>query len=223
MNKIIFELSNNNRHKNRILAHPPSICPQCHNSIAPKFEKGLFIADDYAQLLFQCTHQNCRKLFISSYNVKAYDSSNPAELIDSQPTTYKKESFSGEIQGISINFIKIYNQAIQALSMSMEDIAGVGLRKSIEFLIKDFAIVKNPKNEEEIKRKLLSQCINDYIEDSRIKKLSKLAVWLGNDETHYVRKWEQKDIKDLKILIKLVVNYIENDILSDQYLQDMSD
>ena len=45
--------------------------------------------------------------------------------------------------------------------------------------------------------------------------------WLGNDETHYVRKWEEKDIRDLKILIRLTESWIQNSILTDKYLREM--
>ena len=51
----------------------------------------------------------------------------------------------------------------------------------------------------------------------------KRAVWLGNDETHYVRKWEDKDISDLKRLIKLTVNWIENNLLTQDYMSTMEE
>lgn len=48
------------------------------------------------------------------------------------------------------------------------------------------------------------------------------AVWLGNDETHYVRKWEEKDVNDLKLLVRLTVNWIDNVLLTKKYIADMS-
>ncbi len=47
------------------------------------------------------------------------------------------------------------------------------------------------------------------------------AAWLGNDETHYERRWEQHDIKDLRLLIRLSVNWIENVILTMEYEEGM--
>lgn len=55
---------------------------------------------------------------------------------------------------------------------------------------------------------LLGQCINDYIDDDKIKKSSKVSAWLGNDETHYIKKFEDKDINDLKRFIDTVVYFI---------------
>jgi len=98
----------------------------------------------------------------------------------------------------------------------------VGYRKSLEFLVKDYCILKQPGAAEEIKKTLLGQCIGTWVEDPKVKECAKRAAWLGNDETHYLRKWESKDINDLKILITLTVNWIHNDILTERYMKEMS-
>jgi hypothetical protein len=36
---------------------------------------------------------------------------------------------------------------------------------------------------------LVSSVIEEYIDDSDLKEIAKRAIWLGNDETHIVRKW----------------------------------
>jgi hypothetical protein len=51
--------------------------------------------------------------------------------------------------------------------------------------------------------------------------MAERATWLGNDETHYVRKWEDKDINDLKILIKVTLHWIEMELLTEQYKTEM--
>ena len=48
--------------------------------------------------------------------------------------------------------------------------------------------------------------ITAYIAHPKVASLAERDVWLGNDETHYVRKWEGKDVQDLKLLIKLTVS-----------------
>lgn len=47
--------------------------------------------------------------------------------------------------------------------------------------------------------------------------MAKRAVWLGNDETHYVRIWTEHDVKSLKMLIDLTIHWIDADALSDQF------
>lgn len=99
----------------------------------------------------------------------------------------------------------------------------MGYRKALEYLIKDFAISQSPTDDERIKKLPLANCISQYIKDTSVQSAAKRATWLGNDETHYVRKWETKDVKDLKILIRLTVNAIENVLLAAHYENEMPD
>ena len=43
----------------------------------------------------------------------------------------------------------------------------------------------------------------------------------GNDETHYVRKWEGKDINDLKKLISMTIAWIEIEQLTVDLAKEM--
>jgi len=88
-------------------------------------------------------------------------------------------------------------------------------------LVKDYCINNNPDKTKNIKKESLSDCIKNYIDDANIKNCAELATWLGNDETHYERRWETKDIKDLKILIDLTVIFIQSRALAEQYTKDM--
>jgi hypothetical protein len=60
-----------------------------------------------------------------------------------------------------------------------------------------------------------------YIKSEQIKGIAKRAAWLGNDETHYVRKWEDKDLNDLKKLITLTLHWIEIETLTEEVIADM--
>lgn len=68
---------------------------------------------------------------------------------------------------------------------------------------------------------LLAKCIDDYVDDAMVKAVAKRAVWLGNDETHYVRKWEEKDVHDLKGLIRLTTLWIEKERETERLLSEM--
>ena len=99
--------------------------------------------------------------------------------------------------------------------MNLNEIAGIGYRKALEFLIKDYCIDKNKEQEEKIKKEPLSQVITNYILSDKIKNFAKASIWIGNDETHYVRKYEDKDIKDLKRFISATVAYITYELIAD--------
>lgn len=98
----------------------------------------------------------------------------------------------------------------------------MGYRKALEFLIKDYLTLLTPSDEDGIKKTALGNCINK-IDNTSIKQLARRATWLGNDETHYIRKWEDKDITDLKNLIDLTCSYIIMEAKSKKFLAEMPD
>ena len=58
----------------------------------------------------------------------------------------------------------------------------------------------------------LGKVIEKYLTDfSKLQKLAKAATWLGNDETHYVRKHTDKDIRDMIAFIKSAAQFIAAD------------
>ncbi|XXF01666.1 DUF4145 domain-containing protein [Pseudomonas sp. D3-10] len=137
------------------------------------------------------------------------------------PWTPKTVAVVQEVTHISPQFSEIYKQASQAESYGLGEIAGVGFRKSLEYLIKDYCTAQNPGKEEDIKKRPIAQVIEAFVSNENVKQCAKRAIWLGNDETHYVRKWEGKDVKDLKLLIQITVNWIQQEVITKKLLEDM--
>jgi len=79
----------------------------------------------------------------------------------------------------------------------------------------------SPKNEETIIKSSLGKVIKDHIGSPKLVDVAKRAAWLGNDEVHYLRNWTEKDISDLKALIRLVVYYIDAEELAKKAIVDM--
>ncbi len=210
----------------------PDTCPLCHHAISPKEHVSTVTGppsaeDRLLECVFQCPRRECGQLFIARYRrFRRFDgvriSFGEFEMVELVPTNPKPAGIPKEVGEISPNFVTIYEQAIAAESYGLDQIAGAGYRKSLEFLVKDYCILKQPGAAEEIKKSWLGQCIGSWVEDAKVKGCAKRAAWLGNDETHYLRKWESKDINDLKILITLTVNWIHNDILTERYMKEMS-
>jgi hypothetical protein len=176
------------------------------------------------QVVYQCTNTDCREIFVAYYE-QGISSRNPPllELSKTAPKSAYEKNFSHEIEEISPEFTEIYNQAVAAESNDLGQVVGIGLRKALEFLIKDFVVHRNPDDEESIRKAPLSACISEYVEDPNVTNCAKRAAWLGNDETHYTKRWEDKDIEDLKLLIQLTVNWIENVMLTERYVDEMPD
>jgi hypothetical protein len=138
-----------------------------------------------------------------------------------QPFEPFEPEFSESLTIISPMFCAIANEANNAEQQEWKLIAGPGYRKALEFLVKDYLCRLRPNDIEKIKSMQLAACIANYVDDSRIKATAARAAWLGNDETHYVRKWEDKDLDDLKKLIQLTCHWIEMQELTESVIRDM--
>ena len=66
------------------------------------------------------------------------------------------------------------------------------------------------------------QCITHYVSDGNVKTCATRATWLANNETHYERIWTDHDIEDLKVLIRLTQNWIDNELLTAHYVAEMN-
>jgi len=204
----------------RICYETVNKCPICNSSIAP-VEKSKFFNSDSKMYFFMFECPACNKGFITHYNytnerkIKNDISYNMLKLVNSYPKVPELHQFDENIKKLSSNFCEIFNQAYVAEQMNLNEIAGIGYRKALEFLIKDYCIDKNKEQEEKIKKEPLSQVITNYILSDKIRNLAKASIWIGNDETHYVRKYEDKDIKDLKRFISATVAYITYELIAD--------
>jgi hypothetical protein len=142
-------------------------------------------------------------------------------LSESVPLTVETSKSDDTIQKISPDFVSVYREAEEAELRNLRLVCGPGYRKALEFLIKDYVIKLNSDKADEIKKLNLGNCIADFVKNDKINKVAARAVWLGNDETHYLRKWEGKDLQDLKSLIALTVHWIEMEELTEATIKDM--
>ena len=196
-------------------------CPFCGVINIPEY---LFLKNversDFLNVFTQCTNPTCRNMFITQFSTVGVRKPVFTKIL---PTALpEKRTFSNIISELSPIFCEIYNQAYIAEQTNLMQICGTGYRKSLEFLIKDYLISTLPEDQHEaIKNKFLNNCIRDNISNINIKTVASRAVWLGNDETHYTRKWEDKDINDLKSIIELTLHWIESEIRTQKLLEDM--
>ena len=117
------------------------------------------------------------------------------------------------INKISPNFDVLFSQAEEAEKAKLDQICGMGYRKSLEFLIKDYAIYKHPADKDKIVSEQLAQVINNYIDNTQLKTLAKAATWLGNDETHYQKRLKEYDINQLKAFISSTMAVINAELM----------
>ncbi|WP_271401535.1 hypothetical protein [Salinicoccus roseus] len=178
----------------------PNNCPWCHSNILPEIigqneydyhiDKTIFLAS----VLLECP--NCGKHFYKSYELYLDVYSFEAHPINENPIPKANFLYPEEVDEICPEFKSIISQTTHAEGLELNHLAGIGYRKSIEFLVKDYLIELKGFDRKSTQTKLLGQCIKD-IEDERIKTLAKAATWIGNDETHYTRRHD-KSIDDMK-------------------------
>lgn len=200
----------------------PNTCPYCHSMIIPKEHHGEE-SKFHIEILFTCPNLLCMRSFIGYYTRNAKEvGRTPMHLYEySSPGEPQEKVFADVIKNLSSQFTKIYNEAYFAEQHNLMEICGVGYRKALEFLIKDYAIYLHPDKAERIKKTALAQVISDFVTSANVKNVASRAAWLGNDETHYVRKWETLDVQHLKDLINLTVHWIESEELTKSIIDEM--
>jgi hypothetical protein len=207
----------------------PDRCPICNLHGRPEYIASRVIEGLQRYIgfmIFGCPADKCRSLFLARYSV--FPGSNPmkgALQSLSLPMFTDLTQFPENIRNVSPAFCEIYDQANKAEVNNLDQICGPGYRKSLEFLIKDYLINHTHQADTDaqvkIKSWFLGKVIEEFVDEDRIKKFAKRAAWLGNDETHYVRKWETKDVSDLKSLIKITVNFVDLAIEAEAHLAEM--
>ncbi|MDQ6482330.1 hypothetical protein [Dyadobacter sp. LHD-138] len=212
-------------------------CPNCGVSIIPKISVGVKVMENKLLTISECTLHECGLPFLETfkkaqvhkpsdqnaiyyYNRKVYEyvtSYNEPEEIEVYVELIKARPFYQ-------SFSEIYSQAHHAESENLHQIAGMGFRKSLEFLVKDYVIYLHPEHSSSIIKNAITKVIEEYLShDQRLVDISTRAIWLGNDEAHYKRKWVEKDIHDLKKLVLLAAQTIEYEESIKGYLSTMKE
>lgn len=189
----------------------PNKCPHCGETIFPRAYRGVSesrSSDNVKKvaIVAQCSNNDCKGYYVLAYLLN-FDSTTTYIPYSYRPPI--KSDLPENIEHVSPDFVEIYTQATVAEKEKLHQIAGVGYRKSLEFLVKDYAIRYNPDQEDKIKSMLLSPVIKEYLKDfKKLQNLATAATWIGNDETHYVRRHEDRDIQSMKKFIKAAAQYI---------------
>lgn len=206
------------RGKTRYL-ETPNECPLCHSVITVKESISQSAINDMYQFVFKCPSNSCNNYFIAYYKVEDNLSLNFQYY---KPTNILYTKFADVIANLSSNFISIYKEAEEAEQIGLSQIAGPGYRKAFEFLIKDYVkSLISPEEYNTIESTFAGNVVTNFIPDKRIQAVAKRALWLGNDETHYFRKWTDKNINDLITLINLTIHWIEIEKISSDYIEEM--
>ncbi|MEQ3038957.1 hypothetical protein [Thomasclavelia ramosa] len=212
-------------------------CPICGKQISPKFKYAYLshyakslkahdvISNSQVNALYECP--DCHNGILVYYKVlcdlqipkygKEYVVSNWKTFTIKSifPTAIAQFPYNDIISKVSSRFKDIYVQSLQAKLDGKNELVGIGYRKSIEFLIKDYLLHIKHEKSVKIPNLPLGECIK-LIDSPKIQTLAKASTWLGNDETHYVRKHTDKDICDLEKFLDALVYYLTYELTVEE-------
>ncbi len=189
-------------------------CPMCHK--VGKFDVVYACAyEESGNALYFCPFCESTFLGIYQYEYGCFC------LQKCYPALIEATDVPKYVKRVSPQFLVIYEQALRAEENDLDQIAGLGYRKALEFLVKDYAISQNPSDAENIKQRALNNCIETFIKYPKAKALAKRAAWLGNDCAHYLKKHTDRDTSDLKKLISLTMQWINLDLESEKYEKEI--
>ncbi len=191
-----------------------SFCPYCHNHIAANYQSSFFEINKESDALldlitiWQCPNPECFKYIFAKYVAHRHVNGDQAEFVGFLDGTPELDKWPKVIVELNSRFIKIYEQSLIAEFKGLDEIAGMGFRKAIEFLVKDWAIKEKPEDRDKIISFTLNEVVNSYFKDE-LKAILLRATWLGNDQSHYQKLFEEYDVSDLKELIGLIISDLD--------------
>ena len=208
----------------------PNICPHCHVTNNPHYQWIIQTKDtdniDCFLSAWLCSNAKCNKAFIAQYKLSGGNFVFTRNLngLPKGPDWPKPivELKSGNIDSegnqLQSKFIKTYLQSLEAENYGLDELAGMGYRKAIEYLVKDWAIQNKPDEKEKIEESWLGGVIKGYY-DGDLKEILERATWLGNDQAHYNKLFEEFDIEVLKELIDLIMVELDRQFKKAHYIK----
>lgn len=206
----------------------PNMCPFCHVKNIPKalwYEEDASYESAQEGILsvWQCANEECHNLYVTEHvfnydevYFKRYLNGTHPGPIWPKPIENLKDASTGE----QTKFIETYLQSLKAEMAGLSEICGMGYRKSIEYLVKDWAIQNNPDKQGEIEQLWLGQVISNYY-SGELKDILERATWLGNDQSHYNKLFEDFDLGDLKELIALIMVELDTQFKRRHYIENI--
>ena len=208
----------------------PNICPHCHVTNTPHHKWIVQTTDtdsvDCYLSAWQCSNSKCNRVLIAQHKLKGNGFEftrflNGLPKGPDWPTPIAElKSGQADEQGnpIDSKFIKTYLQSLEAENNGLDELAGMGFRKAIEYLVKDWAIQNNPDKKEDIEKSWLGGVITNYFKGD-LKDILERATWLGNDQAHYNKLFDEFEIDVLKELIDLIMVELDREYKKAHYIE----
>lgn len=184
------------------------VCPCCNRVIFP--EMRTFTIARNGELLNAI--MLCPSCFVEYFERFAKSPTNYLiyHSYEAYPYIHPQINFPQDIKDLFPDFYKIYEEAATAESYNLKEICGMGYRKALEALVKQYAIELFPDEKDMIENELLMPTIKRF-KSQKITKLATAATWLGNDHVHLITKHPEYDLEHLKSFINVLCQFIQSE------------
>ncbi|MFL2069080.1 DUF4145 domain-containing protein [Leuconostoc mesenteroides] len=190
----------------------PKFCPHCgavNNPANNVLSFNDVQTSDKTESLLALSHlcNACGKAHYS-LEIKVNDRVFKTKIVypETQPTALPKlvsEHFP--------NFVTMYNNAVSAEQRGAIELAGMGLRASLEILIKDYALEQKLDDEETIAKQSLNNVIEKYFKDGLMKSADVVRI-LGNDYAHWRRDYDIP-LDEMKAYLDIFISAINVNLM----------
>ena len=185
----------------------PLECPHCHTAVykdpSAIHELPLNTEDTAVFVGLECPV--CRKHYIVVF--KRDRAKKQLDFVQMIPISEEKMEFPG-LFDLSPRFEKYHRQALTAYSMGFTELAIVGFRTALEFLIKDFAITEENADARRTGDATFNEVVKEYM--GHLAKSSNVVRVLGNDYTHYREKHPDIPAETTFKYYRIVLNEMNN-------------
>lgn len=190
------------------------VCPHCRQSVSLQVLQAVKspVSNECA-VVFLC--RRCKRLvFASLLLLDKLLNTDDTKLIALYPNP-KDLEIPDEMNLQSPTFYELYRQAHRAEEENLTEIVGAAYRKALETLVKSYLTEQFPADAHAISTEKLGKSIA-RIEYPRIKALAKVAAWIGNDETHTVKKNPDLNVADMKNFMVALCHLILAEKVGDE-------
>lgn len=180
----------------------PTKCPCCGTTYSRIPEYSNFFENSSGTITANSTYfcPTCGNCFFIVYSVEKLHHDLFGFPLVQYPTPSETTSFSKEISMLTPKFIEIYQQAEKAENSGLTELCGIGYRKALEFLVKDYAISNHPNSKEQIESFMLGKA--NYVDMILQSKSLVTITQIAKDYGMSGRKLN-KILKELKIQYKV--------------------
>ena len=197
-----------------------NVCPHCHHSLKLEVLNVVKSPElNQCGVVLYC--RRCKRLsFVDLVLVGKALGNSETKLRALYPNPAELE-IPPEMKLYYPKFFEIYRQAHRAEEDNLQEVVGMAYRKALENLVKIYVAETTSLPAQTIENESLGKSIS-RIEYPRVKALAKVASWIGNDETHTVKKNPELTVADMKNFIVALCHLILAEKTGDESLKIIS-